>query len=84
MIDGAKINNFFEKVATRLLTELNEVQITNPASYLQLTNDEFYQLYYAAVDGKFTKLGASYKTLAERLNTGIQPAFIYKKVADAE
>ena len=29
---------------------------------------------------KFKKLGAAYKQIAEKLNTGIQPAYIYKKV----
>lgn len=84
-IDGNKIDGFFEKIANKLLAQLDEVPTpTSAIGATQLANDEFYQLYYAAVEGKFTAVGNSYKTLAEKLNTGIQPAFIYKKVADAE
>lgn len=73
-IDGEKIDNFFEKLATRLVAKL--AVSSNP------TEDEFNQLYYAALEGKFTKLGDAYKKLAEKLNTGIQPAYIYKKVVE--
>ena len=92
-IDGSKIDNFFEKLATRLIEELNEVplpDLNNPMALMswyrskEYENDEFYQLYYAAAPEyggeKFKKVGDAYKTLAEKLNTGIQPAYIYKKV----
>ncbi len=94
-IDGNKIDNFFEKFATKLLAKLDEVPLPNPNDFMALMsyyrnkeyeNDEFYQLYYAAAPQyggeKFKKLGAAYKTLADKLNTGIQPAYIYKKVVE--
>lgn len=69
-VDGVKIDNFFEKLATKFVAKLDP--------------GEFPLLCMAAQMGKFTAVGNAYKTLAEKLNTGIQPAFIYKKVADAE
>ena len=84
-IDGVKVNNFFEKVANRLLDNLDEVSVPTTAfEYLNYSNnDEFFQLVAAATSTggeKFKKLGDAYKALAEKLNTGIQPAYIYKKV----
>ena len=85
-IDGVKINNFFEKLANRLLSELTESPIpTSLMGYLLVysQNDEFFQLVAAATQTggeKFKKLGDAYKKLAEKLNTGIQPAYIFKKV----
>ena len=73
-LDGVKIDNFFEKLATRFVAELR--QGTNAFD----SSDEFTQLYAAAVLGEFTKMGDAYKKLAEKLDTGIQPAYIYKKV----
>lgn len=73
-LDGVKIDNFFEKLATRFVATL-----ATSASPLE---DEFYQLYIGALSGKFTSLANSYKTLAEKLNTGIQPVYIYKKVVE--
>ena len=85
-IDGVKINNFFEKLANRLLSELAESPIpTSVINYLLVysQNDEFFQLVAAATPTggeKFKKLGDAYKKFAEKLVTGIQPAYIYKKV----
>ena len=80
-VDGTPISNFFEKLATRLLEQLNEVPYTM-ANLMNGTfkDDEYLQLYYAATEGKFTKLANAYSTLANKLDTGIQPAYIYKKV----
>ena len=73
-IEGVKIENFYTKLAQRFVASLEE--------------GEFSLLYTAAIPlpaflgggEKFKKLAASYKTLAEKLDTGIQPAYIYKKV----
>lgn len=94
-IDGVQIESFFEKLANRLLAELDEVPVPDASNASELLtyvlteqykNDEFYQLYYAAAPQyggeKFKKVGDSYKALAEKLNTGIQPAYIYKKVVE--
>lgn len=80
-VDGTPISNFFEKLATRLLEQLNEVPYTM-ANLMNGTfkDDEYLQLYYAATEGKFTKLANAYSTLANKLDTGIQPAYIFKKV----
>ena len=69
-INGVKIENLYQRLAARLYDEMDDT--------------EFMGLYYMAQTNKITALGNSYYTLAEKLNTGIQPAFIYKKVADAE
>lgn len=74
-IDGVKVDNFFEKLANRFLAELPPTG--NPFT------DEFTLLVASATatgGEKFKKLGDAYKTLAEKLNTGIQPAYIFKKV----
>ena len=73
-LDGVKIDNFFEKLATRFVAELRQ------GTSVFDQNDEFTQLYGAAVLGEFTKMGDAYKKLADKLNTGIQPAYIFKKV----
>ena len=75
-IEGVKIENFYTKLAQRFVASLEE--------------GEFSLLYTAAIPlpailgggEKFKKLAASYKTLAEKLITGIQPAYIYKKVVE--
>lgn len=67
-VDGVKINNFYTKLATRFANSFEDYEFMGICMYAN----------------KFAALGNSYKTLAEKLNTGIQPAFIYKKVADAE
>ena len=67
-VDGVKIDNFFEKLATKFVAKLDP--------------GEFPLLCMAAQMGKFTAVGNAYKTLAEKLDTGIQPAYIYKKVAE--
>lgn len=74
-IDGVKVDNFFEKLANRFLAELPPTG--NPFT------DEFTLLVASATSTggeKFKKLGDAYKTLAEKLDTGIQPAYIFKKV----
>ena len=63
-IEGQKIDNFYTKLAGKFAAAL--------------TDTEFSMLCMLA--NKFTQLGASYKTLAEKLDTGIQPAYIFKKV----
>ncbi len=73
-LDGVKIDDFFKKLATRFVAELRQGTSAFDSS------DEFTQLYAAAVLEEFTKMGNAYKKLAEKLNTGIQPAYIYKKV----
>lgn len=73
-LDGVKIDDFFKKLATRFVAELRQGTSVIDSS------DEFTQLYGAAMLGEFTKMGNAYKKLAEKLNTGIQPAYIYKKV----
>ena len=75
-LDGVKIDNFFEKLATRFVAELREGSTPWDSS------DEFIQLFGAAALGEFTKMGNAYKKLAEKLDTGIQPAYIYKKVVE--
>lgn len=75
-LDGVKIDNFFEKLATRFVAELRQ------GTGIFDQNDEFTQLYAAAMLGEFTKMGDAYKKLADKLNTGIQPAYIYKKVVE--
>ena len=75
-LDGVKIDDFFKKLATRFVAELRQGTSAFDSS------DEFTQLYAAAVLGEFTKMGNAYKKLAEKLNTGIQPAYIYKKVVE--
>ena len=75
-LDGVKIDNFFEKLATRFVAELRQ------GTGIFDQNDEFTQLYAAAMLDEFTKMGNAYKKLADKLNTGIQPAYIYKKVVE--
>ena len=75
-LDGVKIDDFFKKLATRFVAELRQGTSVIDSS------DEFTQLYAAAVLGEFTKMGNAYKKLADKLNTGIQPAYIYKKVVE--
>lgn len=75
-LDGVKIDNFFEKLATRFVAELRQ------GTSMFDESDEFNQLFAAAMIGEFTKMGNAYKKLAEKLDTGIQPAYIYKKVAE--
>lgn len=65
-INGVKIENLYQRLAARLYDEMDDT--------------EFMGLYYMAQTNKITALGNSYNTLAEKLNTGIQPAYIYKKV----
>ncbi len=64
-IDGVKIENFYTKLAQRFVTSLGAGQ---------------YRMLYFMLGNQLTLLGQAYKTLAEKLNTGIQPAYIYKKV----
>ena len=75
-LDGVKIDDFFKKLATRFVAELRQGTSAFDSS------DEFTQLYAAAVLGEFTKMGDAYKKLADKMNTGIQPAYIYKKVVE--
>lgn len=65
-VDGVKIDNFFEKLATKFVAKLDP--------------GEFTLLCMAAQMGKFTAVGNAYYTLADKLDTGIQPAYIFKKV----
>ena len=66
-VDGVKIDKFYTKLAQRF------------ADSLDMT--DFGMLVVAAAySDKLTSLANSYKTLAEKLDTGIQPAYIYKKV----
>ena len=67
-INGVKIENFYQRLAGRLFDEMDDT--------------EFMGLYYMAQSNKITALGTSYNTLAGKLNTGIQPAYIYKKVVE--
>jgi len=64
-IDGVKIENFYTKLAQRFVTSLGAGQ---------------YRMLYFMLGNQLTLLGQAYKTLAEKLNTGIQPAYIFKKV----
>ena len=63
-IDGQKIDGFYTKLAGKFAATLSD--------------GEYGKLRMKA--SKFPQLANSYKTLAEKLNTGIQPAYIYKKV----
>lgn len=64
-IDGVKIENFYTKLAERFVASLGAGQ---------------YRMLCFMLGNQLTLLGQAYKTLAEKLVTGIQPAYIYKKV----
>ena len=66
-IDGVKIENFYTKLAQRFVTSVGDGQ---------------YMMLSFMLGNQLTLLGQAYKTLAEKLNTGIQPAYIYKKVTE--
>ena len=64
-IDGVKIENFYTKLAQRFVTSVG------PGQYFMMCR---------MLGNQLTLLGQAYKVLAEKLNTGIQPAYIFKKV----
>lgn len=64
-IDGVKIENFYTKLAQRFVASLGAGQ---------------YRMLCFMLGSQLTKLGDAYNVLAGKLNTGIQPAYIFKKV----
>ena len=68
-VDGVKVDQFYTKLAQRFADSFDR--------------SDFGLLFAAAAfTNKLTSLASSYKTLADKLNTGIQPAYIYKKVVE--
>ena len=68
-VDGVKVDQFYTKLAQRFAGSFDD--------------SGFSLLFMAAkFTNKLTSLANSYKTLAEKLDTGIQPAYIYKNVVE--